>query len=126
MVRIPKQFQKAGVQATEAAKAAVARIENSVKCEVITPDKLVRIPSSDLYDKSAYMNTENFWVDNEYVYNAGEAFVDIQESLPWSGRAWGSFIDYVKSERLIAAARLEKLKPFVEKMRKLQSFEDSI
>lgn len=61
-----------GVQATEAAKAAVAKIENAVRREVITPNKLVRTPSSDLYDKSCYMNTEKFWKDNEVMAGVSE------------------------------------------------------
>jgi hypothetical protein len=63
MIKIPQKFITKGVEATEAAKKAVAKIENSVKQEVITPSKLVREPDSDLFEKASYMTKDEFWND---------------------------------------------------------------
>jgi hypothetical protein len=63
MVKIPQRFITKGVEATESAKKAVARIENSVKQEVITPSRLVREPDSDLFEKASYMTKDEFWND---------------------------------------------------------------
>ena len=108
-----------GLQSTDAAKAAVAKIENAVRCEVITPDKLVRTPSSDLYDKSCYMNTEKFWEDNARQARAFESYCDqLKDFLS------RSYDDYMK-DRPKAIAKLEELKPYIDKMRKLQAYKDA-
>ena len=43
---------------TRKAREAVEKIEKATKKIVIKPNDLVRVPSSDLYDKSSYMQTE--------------------------------------------------------------------
>jgi hypothetical protein len=63
MFKIPQKFITKGVEATEVAKKAVAKIENAVKQEVITPNKLVREPDSDLFEKASYMTKDEFWND---------------------------------------------------------------
>lgn len=63
MVGIPKMFISKGLEATENAKAVVAKIEKAVKQEIITPNKLVREPDSDLFEKASYMTKEDFWND---------------------------------------------------------------
>ncbi len=87
---IPKILLKDGVHATKAAKEAITKLENSVKKEVITPEKLVRTPSSDVFEKKAYMETEAFWnkpqnfamnARNSYLTEGGEAFEKSQQQL---------------------------------------------
>lgn len=51
-----------GLKPTKEAAEAVAKVVKNIKQEVITPSKLVRQPSSDLFDKG-YMQTEAFWKD---------------------------------------------------------------
>lgn len=69
MVGIPKQFQKAGLEATDAAKAAVRRINEAVRETVITDSKLVREPASDLFEKASYMTTDKFWSNPQNIGN---------------------------------------------------------
>ena len=66
---IPKIFIKEGVQATQAAKEAVANVERTVRREVIGTDKLVRNPASDCFEKKAYMETEEFWHQPQNMAN---------------------------------------------------------
>lgn len=58
---IPKVFIKEGVQATQAAKEAVAKISKATKKEVITTEKLLRSPASDVFEKKGVMEAEAFW-----------------------------------------------------------------
>lgn len=69
MVGIPKQFQKAGLEATDAAKAAVRRINEAVRETVIPNSKLVREPSSDMFEKASYMTEESFWKEPQNLGN---------------------------------------------------------
>lgn len=66
---IPKVFINEGIQATKAAKEAVARITNVTQKEVITTEKLLRNPASDLFEKKAYMETEAFWHEPQSFAN---------------------------------------------------------
>ncbi len=133
-----------GVQATEAAKAAVAKIEKAVRREVITPDKLVRTPASDLYDKSCYMNTEKFWKDNEVFAGVADR-LNITNNLPMISKKEPTYPipsgfryytrnvinmdkfkpDYyfIKREKLLEQGDLQK---YVDKMRRLAKYKENM
>ena len=66
---IPKVFIKEGVQATQAAKEAVAKISKATKKEVITTEKLLRSPASDLFEKKGIMEAEAFWHEPQNFAN---------------------------------------------------------
>lgn len=133
-----------GVQASEAAKTAVAKIEKMVKREVITPDKLVRTPSSDLYDKSCYMNTERFWKDNEVFagvqkkLNEAEFLPTINKEEPTYPQPRGTrrytrkIVDmdrlstnyyFRKMNELLEQGDLQK---YVDKMRRLAKYKENL
>ena len=61
MFRIPKNLINEGLPMTQAAKEAVANVKKMVKEEVINTEKLLRNPSSDLFEKKGYMETDAFW-----------------------------------------------------------------
>lgn len=105
------------IEATEAAKAAVDKIEKAVRREVITPDKLVRTPASDLYDKSFYMNTERFWKDNDRAYKFLNRYVGDYRHSNEYGKAQ---LDTKKAEIF------EPLRPYIEKMRKLAQYKENL
>lgn len=106
-----------GIQATEAAKAAVAKIENAVRREVVTFDKLVRTPASDLYDKSCYMNTEKFWQDNKLASRFLEGYAE----------DYKRFNEFGKRSLDEQKARIfGPLKPYIEKMRKLAKYKENL
>lgn len=113
-----------GVQATEAAKAAVAKIENAVRREVITPDKLVRTPASDLYDKSCYMSTERFWKDNAKAVETLEFADSLNygqiKKLPRS--TFGQKLDKIEAK---LAETFEPVREYVNKMRKLAKYKEN-
>lgn len=60
---IPQVLISKGLEATDAARTAVAKVEKLVKQEVITPNKLLREPESDLFEKASYMSDDAFWND---------------------------------------------------------------
>ncbi len=106
-----------GVQATEAAKAAVAKIEKAVRRDVITPDKLVRTPSSDLYNKSCYMNTEKFWTDNARAKRFLNRYA---KDYPTFNEYDKRYLDDKKTEIFAP------LKPYIDKMRKLAEYQENL
>lgn len=60
---IPQVLISKGLEATDAARTAVSKVEKLVKQEVITPNKLLREPESDLFEKASYMSDDVFWND---------------------------------------------------------------
>ena len=66
---IQKVFIKDGVQATKAAKEAIAKISKAVKKEVITSEKLLRSPASDVFEKKGIMEAKAFWHDPQNFAN---------------------------------------------------------
>ena len=109
---IPKIFIKEGVQATQAAKEAVANLERTVKREVMNTDKLVRNPASDLFEKKAYMETEEFWHQPQNMANYARGLY-LTEGVEAASKNMKKAVKMISDSEQLSEnerARLEELK----------------